>query len=60
MRVRRESAVRASPSANFGGVRRKEKTFALIDSRVVRVPARELDVNYIELTDLGYCTDFPG
>lgn len=32
----------------------------LIDECLVRVPTKELAMNYVELTDLGYCTDFPG
>ena len=31
-----------------------------IEEQVVRLPAKELDMNYVELTDLGYHTNFPG
>ena len=34
--------------------------FVLTEGQVIRVPARELDMNYVELTDLGYHTNFPG
>lgn len=36
------------------------KTFTLIEEQPVRVPATELVLNYVELTELGYQTDFPG
>jgi hypothetical protein len=38
----------------------KTNEFTLIGEDLVRVPAKDLDLNYVELTNLGYCTDFPG
>ena len=32
----------------------------LTGDHLVQVPAKELYLNYVELTDLGYCTNFPG
>lgn len=36
------------------------KTFTLVDEHLVGVLAKELTTNYIELTNLGYHTNFPG